>query len=106
MSNMLIDSVLFFAVDSNDSLYAGDPKFVGKVSVLVSTLISQILDHLKTLAHPEEVRMYMCVCAIIMTGKYSIIEPQYNDYLGTRGCLVRIYRKYSGAKERTLWDQP
>ena len=44
-----------FVVDSNDSLYAGDPKFVKKVAVLVNTLISQILDHLKTLAHPEEV---------------------------------------------------
>lgn len=47
-------------MDSNDSLYAGDPKFVNKVAVLVGTLISQVLDHLKTLAHPAEV----CVCVL------------------------------------------
>ena len=44
-----------FLVDSNDSLYAGDPKFVGKVAELLNTLIDQILEHLKTLANPEEV---------------------------------------------------
>ena len=43
------------AVDSNDGLYAGDPKFVNKVAVLVGTLITQILEHLKTLTNTEEV---------------------------------------------------
>ena len=42
-------------MDSNDSLYAGDPKFVKRVAGIIGTLVNQILDHLKTLAHPEDV---------------------------------------------------
>ena len=45
-------------VDSNDNLYAGDPKFVGEVALLVNTVLSQILDHMKELSTSEEV----CVC--------------------------------------------
>ncbi len=47
-------------VDSNDSLYAGDRKFVKIVTGIVGTLVEQILDHLKTLAHPEEVSSICC----------------------------------------------
>ena len=37
---------LVFVVDSNDSLYAGDPKFVSCVSQFISTLISQVVEYL------------------------------------------------------------
>uniref|UniRef100_A0A8B9KGX6 VPS35 endosomal protein-sorting factor-like n=1 Tax=Astyanax mexicanus TaxID=7994 RepID=A0A8B9KGX6_ASTMX len=43
-------------VDSNETLYGGDPKFVAEISRLCETLIGQVLDHLKTLGREEGVR--------------------------------------------------
>lgn len=43
-------------MDSNDTLYGGDPKFLSEINKLCETLIGQILDHLKTLGR-DEVRM-------------------------------------------------
>uniref|UniRef100_A0A3P9QAW0 VPS35 endosomal protein-sorting factor-like n=1 Tax=Poecilia reticulata TaxID=8081 RepID=A0A3P9QAW0_POERE len=43
-------------VDSNETLYGGDPKFVSEINKLCETLIGQILDHLKTLTRDESVR--------------------------------------------------
>ena len=43
------------AVDSNDSLYAGDRKFVSEVAKLVHTVLQQVLDHIKSLATSDEV---------------------------------------------------
>ncbi|XP_066519962.1 VPS35 endosomal protein-sorting factor-like [Hoplias malabaricus] len=43
-------------VDSNETLYGGDPKFVAEISRLCETLIGQVLDHLKTLGRDEGVR--------------------------------------------------
>uniref|UniRef100_A0A4W4H1B2 VPS35 endosomal protein-sorting factor-like n=1 Tax=Electrophorus electricus TaxID=8005 RepID=A0A4W4H1B2_ELEEL len=40
-------------VDSNETLYGGDPKFVAEISRLCETLIGQVLDHLKTLGREE-----------------------------------------------------
>ncbi|KAM4715602.1 VPS35 endosomal protein-sorting factor-like isoform 2-T2 [Anableps anableps] len=41
-------------VDSNETLYGGDPKFLSEISKLSETLIGQILDHLKTLTRDEQ----------------------------------------------------
>ncbi|KAM9717032.1 VPS35 endosomal protein-sorting factor-like isoform 1-T2 [Menidia menidia] len=41
-------------VDSNETLYGGDPKFLSEVNKLCETLIGQILDHLKALARDEQ----------------------------------------------------
>ncbi|XP_062331258.1 VPS35 endosomal protein-sorting factor-like isoform X1 [Osmerus eperlanus] len=43
-------------VDSNETLYGGDPKFVAEINKLCETLIGQVLDHLKTLGREEGVR--------------------------------------------------
>ncbi|XP_076844123.1 VPS35 endosomal protein-sorting factor-like isoform X2 [Brachyhypopomus gauderio] len=43
-------------VDSNETLYGGDPKFVAEISRLCETLIGQVLDHLKTLGREEGMR--------------------------------------------------
>uniref|UniRef100_A0A7N6FMB8 VPS35 endosomal protein-sorting factor-like n=1 Tax=Anabas testudineus TaxID=64144 RepID=A0A7N6FMB8_ANATE len=40
-------------VDSNETLYGGDPKFLSELNRLCETLIGQILDHLKTLGGDE-----------------------------------------------------
>ena len=55
---MGISSILFSSpppVDSNETLYGGDPKFLTEIDKLCETLISQVLDYLKTLGR-EEVR--------------------------------------------------
>ncbi|XP_033908670.2 VPS35 endosomal protein-sorting factor-like [Acipenser ruthenus] len=43
-------------VDSNETLYGGDPKFVTEINKLCETLIGQILDHLKTVGKEETLR--------------------------------------------------
>uniref|UniRef100_A0A4W6FCM4 VPS35 endosomal protein-sorting factor-like n=1 Tax=Lates calcarifer TaxID=8187 RepID=A0A4W6FCM4_LATCA len=40
-------------VDSNETLYGGDPKFLSEINKLCETLIGQILDHLKALGRDE-----------------------------------------------------
>uniref|UniRef100_A0A8C5C6N6 VPS35 endosomal protein-sorting factor-like n=1 Tax=Gadus morhua TaxID=8049 RepID=A0A8C5C6N6_GADMO len=40
-------------VDSNETLYGGDPKFLTEIDKLCETLISQVLDYLKTLGREE-----------------------------------------------------
>lgn len=40
-------------MDSNETLYGGDPKFLSEINKLCETLIGQILDHLKTLSKDE-----------------------------------------------------
>lgn len=41
------------AVDSNETLYGGDPKFIAEINKLCETLIIQVLDHLKGLGRDE-----------------------------------------------------
>uniref|UniRef100_A0AAQ5YKY3 VPS35 endosomal protein-sorting factor-like n=1 Tax=Amphiprion ocellaris TaxID=80972 RepID=A0AAQ5YKY3_AMPOC len=43
-------------VDSNETLYGGDPKFLSEINKLCETLIGQILDHLKALGRDESPR--------------------------------------------------
>ncbi|XP_077482036.1 VPS35 endosomal protein-sorting factor-like isoform X2 [Stigmatopora argus] len=43
-------------VDSNETLYGGDPKFLSEIDKLCETLIGQILDHLKALGREESTR--------------------------------------------------
>ncbi|KAJ8318573.1 hypothetical protein KUTeg_003664 [Tegillarca granosa] len=43
-------------VDSNDSMYGSDPKFINEVNSICSTLLDEILNHLKTLAQSENFR--------------------------------------------------
>uniref|UniRef100_A0A1A8SLF0 VPS35 endosomal protein-sorting factor-like n=1 Tax=Nothobranchius rachovii TaxID=451742 RepID=A0A1A8SLF0_9TELE len=41
-------------MDSNETLYGGDPKFLAEINKLCETLIGQILDNLKALARDEQ----------------------------------------------------
>ncbi|XP_061912130.1 VPS35 endosomal protein-sorting factor-like [Entelurus aequoreus] len=41
-------------MESNESLYGGDPKFLSEINKLCETLIGQILDHLKVLGREEQ----------------------------------------------------
>lgn len=41
-------------VESNETLYGGDPKFLSEINKVCETLIGQILDHLKTLGREEQ----------------------------------------------------
>uniref|UniRef100_A0A8C8AN00 VPS35 endosomal protein-sorting factor-like n=1 Tax=Otus sunia TaxID=257818 RepID=A0A8C8AN00_9STRI len=43
-------------VDSNDTLYGGDSKFLTEINKLCETVIAQILDHLKTLGKEETLK--------------------------------------------------
>ncbi|XP_033840805.1 VPS35 endosomal protein-sorting factor-like isoform X1 [Periophthalmus magnuspinnatus] len=41
-------------MDSNETLYGGDPKFLSEINKLCETLIGQVLDHLKALGREEQ----------------------------------------------------
>ncbi|CAL1604893.1 unnamed protein product [Knipowitschia caucasica] len=43
-------------MDSNETLYGGDPKFLSEINKLCETLIGQVLDHLKALGREESAR--------------------------------------------------
>lgn len=48
--------LLFFfiiLVDSNDSMYGSDPKFLNELKSMCSTLVEEVLSYLKTLAQSE-----------------------------------------------------
>ncbi|XP_013882960.1 VPS35 endosomal protein-sorting factor-like isoform X2 [Austrofundulus limnaeus] len=57
-------------MDSNETLYGGDPKFLSEINKLCETLIGQILDHLKTLTRDESVRrqsaLAFSLCAAVL----------------------------------------
>lgn len=40
-------------MDSNETLYGGDPKFIAEINKLCETLIGQVLDHLKGLGRDD-----------------------------------------------------
>uniref|UniRef100_G3NMI0 VPS35 endosomal protein-sorting factor-like n=1 Tax=Gasterosteus aculeatus aculeatus TaxID=481459 RepID=G3NMI0_GASAC len=46
----------FYVMDSNETLYGGDPKFLSEINKLCETLIGQILDNLKALSRDESTR--------------------------------------------------
>lgn len=43
----------YFLVDSNDSMYGSDPKFLNELKSMCSTLVKEVLNYLKTLAQSE-----------------------------------------------------
>ncbi|XP_059139678.1 VPS35 endosomal protein-sorting factor-like [Physella acuta] len=43
-------------VDSNDSMYGHDPKFLSEVKLMANTLIAEILSHLKSISTPENAK--------------------------------------------------
>jgi len=50
------DSTIFL-VESNDTLYGHDAKFLGEVEKLSVTVVDEILNHLKTLTEGFEVNI-------------------------------------------------
>ena len=60
MKRIYLHFVNDFAVDSNDSMYGSDPKFLNEIKSMSSTLVEEILSHLKTLTQPE-VRTFGCI---------------------------------------------
>lgn len=45
--------LVIFLVDSNDSMYGSDPKFLNELKSMCSTLVEEVLSYLKTLAQSE-----------------------------------------------------
>ena len=52
-------------VDSNETLYGGDPKFLSEINKLCETLIGQILDHLKALGRDEVRHKYVALLFLL-----------------------------------------
>ncbi|KAM6951274.1 VPS35 endosomal protein-sorting factor-like [Aplochiton taeniatus] len=55
-------------VDSNETLYGGDPKFVAEIDKLCETLIGQVLEHLKNLGRDESVRRQGSLAFMLFNG--------------------------------------
>lgn len=52
---------MLITVDSNDSMYGSDPKFLNEVKSMCSTLVEEVLSHLKMLAQSEVCISWLCV---------------------------------------------
>lgn len=65
-------------VDSNETLYGGDTKFLSELNKLCETLIGQILDHLKTLGRDEvgtnAVFLFLLSFFILFSTTHSCID--------------------------------
>ncbi|XP_054624384.1 VPS35 endosomal protein-sorting factor-like isoform X2 [Dunckerocampus dactyliophorus] len=55
-------------MESNETLYGGDPKFLSEINKLCETLIGQILDHLKALGREEQGMRRQCTLAFSLFG--------------------------------------
>ena len=69
-------SSFLLPVDSNETLYGGDPKFLSEINKLCETLIGQILDHLKTLSR-EEVRRIQCLPSKKTSGLFCLLPLHF-----------------------------
>lgn len=54
-----------YSVDSNDALYGSDPKFIAEVNKICSTLIDEILAHLKYLGERGVSSIYVFIYFIL-----------------------------------------
>lgn len=88
------------SVDSNETLYGGDPKFLSEINKLCETLIGQVLDHLKTLGR-DEVRtqglVIACLCFLNLSS--------YNYYRLTY-LLVRLQLQLHSRTHQTVKPNP
>lgn len=64
---------LFCTVDSNETLYGGDPKFLSEINKLCETLIGQVLDHLKTLGRDEVSRQGIAAPSPLPPPQHALV---------------------------------
>uniref|UniRef100_A0A8C2JPK2 VPS35 endosomal protein-sorting factor-like n=1 Tax=Cyprinus carpio TaxID=7962 RepID=A0A8C2JPK2_CYPCA len=76
-------------VDSNETLYGGDPKFIAEINKLCETLISQVLDHLKGLGR-DEVRYCVSNNAFPLRGTTRLLM-QVMRILSGQSVISRVY---------------
>ncbi|XP_064405950.1 VPS35 endosomal protein-sorting factor-like [Halichondria panicea] len=77
-------------VDSNDNLYAGDPKFVGEVSLLINTVLSLLLEHMKTLSASEEYRKRLALLSLGLFARL-VVHADLSDGSGILPLLVNLW---------------
>ncbi|XP_061175069.1 VPS35 endosomal protein-sorting factor-like [Saccostrea echinata] len=72
LSAMSQDSYIYHAdkVDANDSMYGSDPKFLNEIKTMCSTLVEEVLNHLKMLAQSG---MHKRQCTIALELFQTII---------------------------------
>lgn len=69
----------FFAVDSNDTLYGSDPKFITEINKMCSVLLEEILAHLKYLNTSEQFQKQV--------RNYVISSLGSSEKYFARGCI-------------------
>lgn len=80
--------LVIFLVDSNDSMYGSDPKFLNELKSMCSTLVEEVLSYLKTLAQSE-----VCLALINIFFKWAYIstESYYIKYFIYSYVVLLIY---------------
>ena len=63
-------------VDLNDSLYGGDRKYVAELSKVAETLITEVLEHLKSLATGNEVSPQIVLRCFVLSIMMFSVEPE------------------------------
>ncbi|XP_059835392.1 VPS35 endosomal protein-sorting factor-like isoform X1 [Hypanus sabinus] len=89
-------------VDSNDSLYGSDPKFLAEINKLSETLIGQILDHLKTLGKEETLKRQSTLSLSLFNSILSHGDLKNNKLNQLTINLWNLAQKHGFADTKTM----
>ncbi|XP_030068287.1 VPS35 endosomal protein-sorting factor-like [Microcaecilia unicolor] len=89
-------------VDSNDSLYGGDSKFLTEINKLCETLIGQILDHLKTLGKDETLKRQSQLALSLFHSTLAHGDLRNNKLNQLAVNLWNLAQKHGFADTKTL----
>ncbi|KAG2455769.1 CP062 protein, partial [Polypterus senegalus] len=89
-------------VESNETLYGGDPKFVAEINKLCDTLIDQILDHLKSLGKEEAFQRQSSIAIMLLNTLLAHGDLRNNRLNQMVVNLWNLAQKYGYADTRAM----
>ncbi|XP_028669604.2 VPS35 endosomal protein-sorting factor-like [Erpetoichthys calabaricus] len=89
-------------VESNETLYGGDPKFVAEINKLCDTLIDQILDHLKNLGKDEAFQRQSSIAIMLLNTILTHGDLRNNRLNQMVVNLWNLAQKYGYADTRAM----
>ncbi|XP_061404857.1 LOW QUALITY PROTEIN: VPS35 endosomal protein-sorting factor-like [Lethenteron reissneri] len=89
-------------VDSNDSLYGSDPKFLGEVDRLCETILGQVLDQLKLLGKQEQYKRQSVLALALLDTLLLQADLRNNKLNQLTVSLWGLAQKHGQADSRAL----
>ncbi|KAK3713118.1 hypothetical protein RRG08_036730 [Elysia crispata] len=89
-------------VDSNDSMYGCDPKFVSELKAIANTVIGEILSHLKTISTPEYGKRQSTLVVEVISVLMSSADLSQASMANLVTQLWGLAQKHGQADTKTL----